>query len=98
LPDIGFEIVDVRSVADLLIKAMENLVAASNRYIAANGFYRFRDVARVLKNNYPDKKVPNRVMPNFFTRLFSSYDPSLKPFLSIWARNENWIVQRQKKN
>jgi dihydroflavonol-4-reductase len=81
LPDIGFDIVDVRSVADLLIKAMENPVAANKRYVAANGFYRFKEVAQVLKNNYPDKKVSNRIMPNFFTRLFSNFDPSLKPIL-----------------
>ncbi len=37
LPKIEFDIVDVRSVADVLIRAMEMSQAAGNRYIAASG-------------------------------------------------------------
>lgn len=81
LPKIEFDVVDVRSVAELLIKAMETPQAAGNRYIATSGHVTFREVAQMLKRQYPDRKIPTTVVPNFVTRLFSIFQPLLKPVL-----------------
>lgn len=81
LPKIGFEIVEVRSLADLLIKTMELPQAAGNRYIAAAGYLTFKDIAQILKKEYPDRKIPTKELPNFLTRLFSIFEPALKPIL-----------------
>lgn len=81
LPKIEFDMVDVRSVAELLIKAMETPEAAGKRYIATSGHLTFRAVARILKRQYPDRKIPTREIPNFVTRLFSIFQPLLKPVL-----------------
>lgn len=81
LPQIGFDIVDVRSVADLLIKAMELPQAAGNRYIASAGYLTFKEIAHILKQQYPNRKIPTKVLPNFAARLFSIFEPSLKPIL-----------------
>ncbi|SFC64593.1 dihydroflavonol-4-reductase [Parapedobacter composti] len=81
LPKIGFDIVDVRSVADLLIKAMELPQAAGNRYIASAGYMTFKEIAQILKQEYPHRKIPTKELPNFATRLFSIFEPSLKPIL-----------------
>lgn len=81
LPKIGFEIVDVRSVADLLIRAMEMPQAAGNRYIASAGYLTFKEVAQILKQQYPERKMPTKELPNFAARLFSIFEPSLKPIL-----------------
>ncbi|OJJ21469.1 nucleoside-diphosphate sugar epimerase [marine bacterium AO1-C] len=81
LPKIGFEIVDVRSVADAHIKALETPQAAGNRYLCTNGFLEFKEVAQILKANYPKRKIPQKVLPNFMVRLFSNIDPETKPVL-----------------
>lgn len=81
LPKIGFDVVDVRSVANLLIKAMELPQAAGKRYIASNGYLSFRDIAQILKQQYPDRKIPNKELPNFAARLLSIFEPSLKPVI-----------------
>lgn len=81
LPKIGFEVVDVRSVADLLIKAMELSQAAGNRYIASAGYLTFKEIAQILKQQYPERKIPTKELPNFAARLFSIFEPSLKPVL-----------------
>ncbi len=81
LPKIGFDIVDVRSVAELLIKAMELPQAAGNRYNASAGYLTFKEIAQILKNNYPQRKIPTKELPNFAARLFSIFEPSLKPIL-----------------
>lgn len=80
-PDIGFEIVDVRSVADLLIRAMELPQAANERYIGTAGYAKFKDVGAVLKAAYPARKIPQRKLPGWAVRLFSNFEPSLKPIL-----------------
>ncbi len=81
VPKIGFDMVDVRSVADLLIKAMEAPKAANQRYVGSSGYLQFKEVAQILKNAYPNRKVPTTVLPNFMVRLFSNIDTSLKPIL-----------------
>lgn len=81
LPDIGFDMVDVRSVADLLIRAMESPKAANQRFIGTAGYLKFKEVAQILKSEYPNRKVPSKILPNFAVRLFSNIDPSLKPVL-----------------
>lgn len=81
LPKIGFDIVDVRSVADLQIRAMEMPNAAGNRYIASSGYLTFKEIALLLRAHYPDRKIPAGELPNFAARLFSVFEPSLKPVL-----------------
>lgn len=81
VPKIGFDIIDVRSVADLLIRAMELPQAANNRYIASSGYLTFKDVAGILKKEYPDKKIPSKEFPDVLVKLFSNFDKTLKPIL-----------------
>lgn len=81
LPNIGFDMVDVRSVADLLIKAMISPKAANQRYIGSSGFLMFKDIAKVIKKAYPDRKIPTSILPNFVVKLYANFESSLKPVL-----------------
>lgn len=81
LPKIEFDIVDVRSVAALLMKAMEMPQAANNRYIASSGHFNYKEIAQILKQEYPDRKIPTIVLPDFVTKIFSIFQPLLKPVL-----------------
>ena len=81
LPKIGFDIVDVASLADLLVKAMGSPQARGNRYIASAGYLTFKDVAQILKKQYPNRKIPTMELTNLLTRLFSIFEPELKPIL-----------------
>lgn len=81
LPRIGFDTVDVRSVAALLILAMEKPEAANQRYIGSAGFLSFSDVSGILKKAYPKMKIPSRQLPDWMVRIFSNFEPTLKPIL-----------------
>lgn len=81
LPNIGFDIVDVRSVADLLVRAMELPQAAGRRYIASSGYLTFKEIAAILKKQYPARKIPAAELPGFMVRFLSNFDSSLKPIL-----------------
>ncbi|RBQ11535.1 SDR family oxidoreductase [Pedobacter miscanthi] len=88
LPKIGFDLVDVRSVADLLIKAMEIPEAAGNRYIAASGYLSLKEVAGILKAHFPERKIPSAELPDFVTRILALFRPELKPVLLEMVRRK----------
>jgi nucleoside-diphosphate-sugar epimerase len=81
IPKIGFDIVDVRSVAELLILAMEKEAAAGQRFIGSSGFMSFQEVAELLRHAFPDRKIPKMTLPNAVVRIFALFEKSLQPIL-----------------
>lgn len=79
-PRFGFPIVDVRDVADLHYRAMLAPNAAGERYIAANGYFWMKDVAKVLKANLPEraKKIPTGELPDLMLRFAAMFDPIVR--------------------
>ncbi len=79
LPRLGFNIVDVRDVADLHIRAMTNPAAAGQRFIAAGEFAWMGDIAALLRARLGDQaaKVPTRNAPDVLIRLAALFDRDL---------------------
>ena len=86
LPRLGFEIVDVRDVASLHRLAYETPEAAGNRYICANGFKWFVDIAKTVKAEHPNLKVPTSEMPNFVAKIAAVFLKEIKQFLPDLGR------------
>ena len=77
VPDIPFNIIDVRDVADLHIRAMTNPNAGGERFLGlAGGIIRMPEIAALLKNKLPDvsKKVPTRTLPNWVLDLAALFN------------------------
>ncbi|MDB5426306.1 MAG: Nucleoside-diphosphate-sugar epimerase, partial [Phenylobacterium sp.] len=76
LPRLGFNIVDVRDVADLHIRAMTDPKAAGERFIAAAHFAWMGDLAALLRQRLGEgaAKVPTRKVPDFVIRLAGLFD------------------------
>jgi len=64
IPNVGYDIIDVRSVADLLIKAMESPRAAGQRYIATAGYLTMHDMGQILQARYPDRAIHLDLIPD----------------------------------
>lgn len=80
-PDLGFAIVDTRDTAALHVKCLEEPGLAGERFLAAGGFYKFIDVARMLKDGLPPehtRKVPTKVMPNFLVHVLSLFNAGIR--------------------
>ncbi len=86
LPRLGFNIVDVRDVADLHIRAMTAPEARSERFIAAGQWAWMEDIARILRDKLgadaakvPANKVPDLVLQivGLFDRDLGSVTPNL---------------------
>ena len=76
LPRLGFNIVDVRDVADLHIRAMTAPPAAGQRFIAAGDYAWMADLAAILRARLGAQaaKVPTRKAPDFLLRLVALFD------------------------
>lgn len=81
LPDMGYDLVDVRDVVDLHIRAMESDKASGERFIGSSGYLHFTDIAGTLGKAYPDRNIPKRIAPDFLIKAFSLIDKAVKPIL-----------------
>ena len=76
VPRLGFNIVDVRDVADLHIRAMTSNAAAGERFIAAGEWAWMMDIGQILRRRLGAEasKVPTRRAPDFVLRLAGLFD------------------------
>ena len=89
VPNIPFNVIDVRDLADLQIRAMTNANAKGQRFIVlAGGKISMPEIARLLKNKMPGvaKKVSTRILPNwviYLAALFNEQAKLVAPLLKI---------------
>jgi dihydroflavonol-4-reductase len=80
IPRIGLEVVDVRDVADIHIRAMTAPKAAGQRFLATGEFMWTADIAAALRADLgaAAKRVPTRAVPDFAVRFLALFDPQLR--------------------
>ena len=73
LPSNGFSIIDVRDVADMHVAALEKPEAIGQRYLATAEYMPFPEVAKVVQELYPDRKIVNRAAPDWAIKLVAMF-------------------------
>ncbi len=96
VPKLGFSFVDVRDVADLHIRAMEQEQAGGGRYIATDRFMWMVDVGKVLKDRLGDdaRKTPTRVAPNLMVKAMSYFDPGVRTIVGDLGKHPEFSNAR----
>ncbi|MYZ39704.1 NAD-dependent epimerase/dehydratase family protein [Streptomyces sp. MnatMP-M17] len=93
VPRIGLEIVDVRDLADIHLRAMTSPEAAGERFLATGEFTWMLDMARTLREELGEdgRRVSTRRLPDFAVRLAARFrDPSLRDITpSLGRRNRH---------
>lgn len=92
IPDIPLNVVDVRDVADLHIRAMSSPSANAQRFIAtADGQISLPQIAALLKKERPgiSQKVATRTLPKVVLKIASLFNPQAKEGLALMAMNRN---------
>lgn len=79
IPPVGYEIVDVRDVADLHLLAMEKPNGAGGRFMASAGFMWFHEIAATLRRDLGDSasRVSTRRAPAWLVRFLALFDPAI---------------------
>jgi nucleoside-diphosphate-sugar epimerase len=91
-PRIGLEIVDVRDLADIHIRAMTSPDAAGQRFLATGEFVWMKEMAQVLRTGLGEagSRVPTRQLPDFVVRFTALFDRSLRAItVSLGRRNRH---------
>lgn len=78
LPRVGFEVVDVRDVAQAHLLAITSEAAAGRRFPVTTGFLWLRDVGLMLAARYPDRRLPTGELPDWLVRLFALFNPAVR--------------------
>jgi dihydroflavonol-4-reductase len=88
VPRIGFNIVDVRDVADLHLRAMSAPEAGGERLTAVASFEWMGQVAEVLRDRLGEAaaKVPKRTVPNLLVRAMGLFDPGIRTVVNQLGR------------
>lgn len=83
VPRIGLEVVDVRDVVDLHLRAMTSPAAAGERFLGTGEFWWMRDIARALRSGLgaDGARVRTRQLPDLVVRLAARRDPGLAQIL-----------------
>ena len=82
-PKVGFQLVDVRDVADAHVSAMTVPEAAGERFIVGTEFLWYREVVDILREAFPAyaKKLPKGELPDFLVKGMSLVNPVLKQII-----------------
>jgi nucleoside-diphosphate-sugar epimerase len=98
IPRLGFNIVDVRDVADLHIRCMTAPEAAGERFIAAGQFAWMSDIADILRANLGAQasKVPTGKAPDWLLRLVSVVDRDLTAVTPNLGRRRDFTAAKAK--
>ena len=95
-PKLSFGIVDVRDVAEAHLRAMTSAEAAGKRFIVGDRVMWMEEVGAVLREAYPDRKIPKGVLPNWLVRLLSFANPPLKQILPELGQERDFSNDRLK--
>ncbi|MEU4171064.1 NAD-dependent epimerase/dehydratase family protein [Streptomyces sp. NPDC026665] len=93
VPRIGLEIVDVRDLVDVHIRAMTSPQAGGQRFLATGEFMWMTEMARVLRDELGEagSRVSTRQIPDLAVRLLARFkEPSLREITpSLGRRNRH---------
>ncbi|MFI5586103.1 NAD-dependent epimerase/dehydratase family protein [Amycolatopsis sp. NPDC051758] len=98
-PRIGLEVVDVRDLADVHLRAMTAPEAAGQRFLATGEFLWMHDIAVTLREGLGDagRKVPTRQLPDIAVRAAALFDRSLREILPGLGRRNRHRTEKARK-
>ena len=96
-PKLSFGIVDVRDVAEAHVCAMTLPEAAGERFILGDKTMSFEEIGQVLREAYPDRKLPKGTLPNWFVKLAANFNPPLKQVIPELGRERKFSNSQLKR-
>ena len=90
LPGVAFQVVDVRDLADLHVRAMTSPDAVGERFIGAGEVMTFRDIAATLRDQLGPAadKVPTRSIPDLVVRVMGRFQPEARAVVPSLGRRQ----------
>ena len=99
LPRLGFNIVDVRDLAHLHIRAMESPEAAGERFIVMGEALWFADVARILRDRLGERAagVTTADLPDAVARELATTNAEMRELLPLLGRTQPFSTEKARR-
>lgn len=81
VPNFCLPVVDLADVSALHMAALNTPASVGQRVIAAESAWMYPEMASILKQAFPDRKISDRKAPKLVLRLLSMFDPAVKSIL-----------------
>ncbi|MEM6341319.1 MAG: aldehyde reductase, partial [Pseudomonadota bacterium] len=81
VPNFCLPVVDLADVSALHVAALNTPASVGQRVIAAESAWMYPEMASILKQAFPDRKISDRKAPKLVLRLLSMFDPAVKSIL-----------------
>lgn len=81
VPNFGLPVVDLADVSALHLAALDRPETVGKRLVGAERFMMAPDIARLLSEAYPDRRIATRIAPKPLLRLLALVDPSVRTVL-----------------
>ncbi len=88
VPRFGFPTVDVRDIATMHVAALTKPESIGKRFIGSERFLWFRDMARIVKAAFPQRKIVTRQAPDFIVRILALFDPAIRTIVPVLGRKD----------
>lgn len=95
-PKLTFGIVDVRDVAAAHVAAMEKPEAAGERFIVGERVLTFTEIGEVLREAYPNRKLPKGELPSWLVKMLTVVNPTLKQIVPELGKHRGFTNQKSK--
>jgi len=100
IPKLTMNVIDVRDVAGLHLRAMTNPEAKGQRFLAlAGGKISLPGIAKLIKTERPSvaAKISGKVLPNWLVRISALFDPKAKAIASMLKASRNVSNEKARK-
>lgn len=88
VPRIALQLVDVRDVAEMHLRAVERPETAGKRFIAADRSMWFSEMTAALRTAFPDRRIARRTAPDILMRVMALFDPAIRTVVPQLGRFE----------
>ena len=96
-PKLSFGIVDVRDVADAHVAAMEQADAAGERFLLGEQLLTYTEIGSILREAYPDRKLPKGELQSWLVKLLTFVNPTLKQIVPELDQKRTYSNEKSKR-
>lgn len=96
LPRLRFSCVDVGDVAKAHLRAAERPEAIGRRFIVSSDAFWFSEMAELLQQAFPARKIVTRTAPNIAIKFLGVFDREVKQLVPLLGRQDSFDASRAK--
>jgi dihydroflavonol-4-reductase len=97
LPNFGFPTVDVEDVALMHVRALERSGAIGQRYAGGDEFIWFPQMAAILKQAFPERRIVTAKAPDFVIRLLGLFDAEIATIVNQLGQRDDISADKARK-